>query len=495
MKTKKVISAKAFWIIALLASIALVAVLLLVDFIPNIYALYASALLTIGLCILFILSAKFPKSIWMKGLNILFSIAVGISGMFLTRTEQVAEEFFKVNMIDKHIVNAYVMNEEYKKAHSEYFSDVSSGSDLESYKDKVFIISDSFDRDDQEYALRSIEESLGTTLTVKEAENTYDALKALYTGEGDVLIMTRAYESLITETEEFREFKQDVKEIHTVERLLAINEVEVKKEINIEPFALFFAGNDQEGELILNGRTDVNLVVFVNPKTGQLIQVSLPRDSYIPNPALGGGRDKLTHLGVSGIENTMNGIGEFLDTEINKYILVNFTTFRNIVDALGGIEVDNPYAFAFWDNQAMRFEEGRIKLDGMQALLFCRERKTLPNGDFGRNMHQQMVMQAIIEKACSPEMIPTFGKVVESVKNEYLTNLEYGIISDIIEKQLLENTEWNIISYKIEGGTGYAYCASYAGQELSVVFPDENYAQIVREEIKKLYNDEILEQR
>ncbi|MDQ9768749.1 LCP family protein, partial [Acinetobacter baumannii] len=87
---------------------------------------------------------------------------------------------------------------------------------------------------------------------------------------------------------------------------------------------------------------------------------------------------------------------------VDDYVLINFSTFQQIIDALGGVDVNNPYAFGFVDDPNIWFEQGHIHLDGKHALLYVRERKTLPDGDFGRSMHQQLVMQGIITKLMSP---------------------------------------------------------------------------------------------
>lgn len=242
---------------------------------------------------------------------------------------------------------------------------------------------------------------------------------------------------------------------------------------------VFIGGNDQEGDLSKTGRTDVNIVLSVNPDTKQIAIISIPRDSYIPNPAYSGANDKLTHLGMQGIENTMKGLSDYLETDIESYVLINFTTFKQIVDALDGVDVDNPYRFRYtWDHDYV-FEEGNIHLDGQAALYYVRERYSLPDGDFGRNMHQQLVLKAIIEKICSPQVITKFNALLSSLNGTFLTNISSKSIYSLCKKQLDEDIHWQIHGYHVIGDTGYEVCASAPGVDLSVVYPDpEQIAEI-----------------
>ena len=162
------------------------------------------------------------------------------------------------------------------------------------------------------------------------------------------------------------------------------------------------AGEDtRSGRLSIYGRTDVDIIVNVNPVTKQVMIIGLPRDTYIPNPALAHGYDKLTHLGNDGIQNTMKGVSEYYDIDIDYYGVVNFNTFKYIIDAIGGVDVENPYYFVSTsggDSLTYYYEEGIVHLNGASALAYVRERHNLSNGDYGRSEHQTIVLKAIIQK-------------------------------------------------------------------------------------------------
>ena len=178
---------------------------------------------------------------------------------------------------------------------------------------------------------------------------------------------------------------------------------------------------------------------------------------------------------------------------MKNYVLVNFDTFQTIIGALGGITVDNPYEFTAMDGQ--HYAEGTIDLDPNQALMYVRERYSLPGGDFDRNMHQQLVMQGIIRKITSPEGIIHFNDILDNVKDCILTNVSSRSIYSLVAKQLDEDIDWNIVKYHVEGEMGMEECASAPGQLLSVVYPYDSQIQFVSGVIDDVFAGEIMTQQ
>ncbi|MBR3311216.1 MAG: LCP family protein [Solobacterium sp.] len=414
-------------------------------------------------------------------LNAGLSLMLIIGSIYLPVYKNKVSDLFNSVLGDKVKINLYAMQ--------------SSPDNLEEYKDSVFITTYALDSENQDYALSKIREDLETEIQSIDRPTVYDSVGALYRNEGQILIMAEAYESVIEETEGYENFREDTKIIATYYRTINTNIKKSDASLTNKPFTIFFGGNDQEGELSLIGRTDVNMLVTVNPNTHQISIVSVPRDSYIPNPALGYGNDKLTHLGINGIENTMSGLSNYFGIPVDHYVLINFTTYKKIIDALGGIDVYNPYAFRYTWDKNYYFEEGNIHLDGQAALYYVRERYTLPDGDFGRNMHQQIVMSAILDKVTSPEVITKFDKLLSAMKGTFVTDLSDSAIYGICEKQLDEQVKWNTVRYGVLGTTGGAICAAAPGQKLSVVFPYENQVDFVSSVMDNVINGNIMEQQ
>lgn len=122
--------------------------------------------------------------------------------------------------------------------------------------------------------------------------------------------------------------------------------------------------------------------------------ISIPRDSY--TEIIGKGKkDKINHAyAFGGINMAVKTVENFLDIPIDHYIEVNMEGFKDIVDAVGGIEVNNDMEFKYGEH----FNKGEIHLNGDQALLYSRMRYNDPRGDFGRQMRQRQVIQAVIKK-------------------------------------------------------------------------------------------------
>ena len=251
-----------------------------------------------------------------------------------------------------------------------------------------------------------------------------------------------------------------------------------------QPFAFLIAGSDsRDAALTTVTRTDVDILAAVNPGTREILLVSFPRDSYIANPALGGGLDKLTHMGIYGIDNTTAALSQFLGLELNNYVLVNFNTYESIINTLGGVDIVNPYQFS---SSSYTFPAGNIHLSGAEALAYVRERYSLANGDFDRNEHQVIVLKAMIRKILSPDVISRYSEVLEALSGTFLTNIKTESIYELASAQMESMSAWTISSRHIEGSTGGAECPSAPGELLSVVFPDMTVAQTVANEVKSL---------
>ena len=238
------------------------------------------------------------------------------------------------------------------------------------------------------------------------------------------------------------------------------------------------------------------MLVTVNPKTYQISIISLPRDSYIPNPACDNQYDKLTHLGLYGIDNTLSGLSSWFGMDSNvfkNYVIVNFTTFRNIIDALGGVDVDNDIEFTALNQ--MYYPKGTIHLAGEYALMYVRERKTFENGDFERNYHQQLVMSAIIDKLTSPAIITRFSALMDGLKGKFLTNISSDALYDLCAYQLANNIKWNVVKYHLLERGDMQETASAPGQALYVGWLYDNQVQFVEEQMTAVMNGQQITQQ
>lgn len=498
-KKKRRLSSLFFWLLFFISAAVFFVTFWRMPMFPQTWSIYLLAALAAVAAVMFILSAAAKKSSFVKLVNIILTACMVIGTVLLPYyTDRISRIFNRV-IGDKVNINLYVMNDAYKDAHPDTFGDfirTDDNANIDDFRDVTYICTPSVDTENQQYALDELNSLFGQPVNTADYGTISEAAQALYYNYGTVMIMSEAYESVLADMEGFETFREDTKIIHTFTRTIHSDYTD-KNDVKMtsEPFTIFFGGNDQEGELSLVGRTDVDMSVTVNPNTHQIVIVSLPRDTYIANPALYDSYDKLTHLGLSGIDNTLKGVSRYLDTDIENYMLINFTTYKKIIDALGGVDIENPYAFTYTWDKSYYFEEGTIHLDGQAALYYVRERYSLPDGDFGRNMHQQVVMQGIIKKLTSSAALTRFNSLLSALDGTFLTNVSSDSFYALARMQLGDNAEWNTVSYHLTGAVGSAECASMPGMQLSVVFANDAQAAFVSQVIDDVINGEIITQQ
>lgn len=505
-KGKRTISAQFYWLLLFIVCIITAIVFFTQPVFPKKWALLIVAFLVGILVLTGIFTSIFsPRNRFQKFVNGFLAVVLGFVSIITPYYINRITALFDSALGNKVRINLYVMSDEYKDARPDtfvYTIDLpevdSSGNfvnvDMSLYGDAVYGTALSTDKVNQQYALDQLQDYYGKELRLIDKETLGEAVGQLYENHTDIMIMSEAMASSIEDIEGYENFSIDTKILYTYEREIdssAANSVDVN--MTSKPFTIFFGGNDQTGSLSLEGRTDVDMTVTVNPKTHQIIIVNLPRDSYISNPYYDGEKDKLTHLGLVGITNTLEGLGDIYGTEISNYILVNFDTYTQIINALDGVTVDNPYEFTAIDGEY--FPQGEITLNGDAALMYVRERYSLPDGDFGRNMHQQLVMKAIINKLCSSAILTKGNSLIDSLDGMFLTNVSSKSLYSLMNKQLDEGIEWNMVNYHIGGETGMEICASAPGQYLSVVYPYDNQIEFVKGEIQKVINSEEITQQ
>ena len=322
-----------------------------------------------------------------------------------------------------------------------------------------------------------------------------------------MLILNEYYVPMLEDQTGFENFMQDTRILHTFTKQIEVKKEEPvieeeEKEKSSDAFTIYIAGNDTRSSyLSIYGRTDVNLLLTVNPTSKQILITGIPRDTYIPNPALGYGYDKLTHLGNDGIPNTMTGIEEYFGIDIDHYLTVNFVTFRNIIDAVGGIDIYNPYYFTTVNGYghsnvgAFDFAEGDIHLYGDSALAYCRERHNLPNGDYGRNEHQTIILKGLINRLTSSAILTSFDSVLNSLQGQFITDMSADQIYELVRKQLDLGGSYNIVLYHLGGNGAMQGTASMGyGRMLYTVNLFDSQVEFIKEQMNKVIAGDTLEQ-
>ncbi len=222
----------------------------------------------------------------------------------------------------------------------------------------------------------------------------------------------------------------------------------------------------------MDGGSDVNILVFVNPKSHQILMINTPRDYYVVNPASGNGsRDKLSHCGLKGIDNCIGALYDLYGVEIEHYARINFSGFRTLVDAIGGVTVYSPVTFY---GQGYKFNEGENHLNGSQALAFARERKSLPGGDNDRGKNQMRLIGAMINQLSVDNLISNYAGILESLEGMFSTNFPMEDIGKLVQLQLTEMPSWEILTFAVTGDNGNDTCWAVGGGYGYVMYPHEH---------------------
>ncbi|WP_449620848.1 polyisoprenyl-teichoic acid--peptidoglycan teichoic acid transferase TagU [Robertmurraya sp. Marseille-Q9965] len=193
-----------------------------------------------------------------------------------------------------------------------------------------------------------------------------------------------------------------------------------------DPFSVLLLGVDQrEGD---KGRSDTMIVLTVNPDEQSVKMVSIPRDTRTEIVGLGT-QDKINHAYAFGDEEmSMATVENFLEIPIDYFIKINMEGFEDIVEAVGGITVNNPMSF---NQGGFQFNEGQINLNGEEALSFVRMRKNDPKGDYGRQERQRQVIQGVINKGASFNSLTRFDEIFGALGKNIKTNMSFEEMMDI----------------------------------------------------------------
>lgn len=492
LKKKRKISSRILWIICLLSTIVFSFTFYNLPMFPKRWIFMGISLTFLMLIFLLIITCKLkPYNIISKSLNLLFALSLLITSIALPYvTDKVAAIFDHV-VANTVRINVYVLKDSYKQEHALKQTDFKQTTAFKDWQKARFGGLSYLDKENQDYGFTSLNKQLKTNVERVNYATIDKSIRALYDGDIDALVMSEPYVQLLSESAENAHFKDDTYIVASYIHELAAIKTSKTNVVN-QPFALFVAGNDQPGSLSLFGRTDVDMIMVINPKQQQVLMLNLPRDSYVSNPAYADKKDKLTHLGMSGLNVTMKSLSKLLDINIDHYALVNFTTFMQIITVLKGVDIENPYAFKALDGRF--FKKGMIHLDADEALMYVRERKSLKNGDFDRNMHQQLVMKAIIKKLTSLHGILHFNNLLDTLKNSFLTNLKVQDIYALMAKQLDKGGNWDIINYHLTGESVLRKTASFPQQKLAVVLLDKKQLSFIKDELQKIFNGDRIEQ-
>ena len=384
-------------------------------------------------------------------------------------------------------VNVYVRNEDA----------ASTINDAQAYQ---FGILTGLDRDNTNAIINKIETLTGKKLSITEYESADELIKALYDNSTQAIILNDAYIGFVKGTEGYEDVESRIRVIYNMSFKTEIKTEEsvpedyLVKDENV--FTILLNGVDTRGSTISNSNSDTNILMTVNMNTHQILMISTPRDYYVPLSISNGVRDKLTHSGAYGIDVTMDTLEMLYGVNVDDYVRINFDGFIDVIDALGGITVYSDYDFVGFDNDVVnmtyQFRQGYNEVNGKQALLFARERHAFASGDRQRGKNQMAVIEGIINKATSPQILKNYSGIWNEVSGCVVTSMSYDEIADFVRKQLDEGISWDIVKYSVTGLDAMSQAYSTGSAQVYVMIPDETTVSQAKEYLRQIYAGEIV---
>ncbi len=478
---KKIIDWKVILGIQVIASLALIGIIFKLGALPMQYAMIVIAIVVL-LCLgtFFLMKPSKKKgtgkvrNIIGKLVSILLSVALLFGTLSIAQGTSVLDAITGANIQTQRYSVVVLKDSSYKQ--------------LSDLKNETVETVSSVDEENAQKAIEAMQKE-ESSIRTKDIDSYSKMANDLYDENTKAILVNESYYAIIEA--EHEDFQNDTRVIWSFDIEEKIKDISKNVNVTKEPFIVYISGIDTSGPVSTVSRSDVNMLVTVNPTTKQILLTSIPRDYYV-TLANKGQKDKLTHSGLAGIDNTVETMENFLGIDINYYARVNFTSLIKMVDALGGITINNDVAFTGYNGTY--FAKGNISIDGDEALEYSRERHAFGAGDNERVFHQQIVIMGMLNKMMSPAVITNYSSVLNAIEGCFETNMSSSEITSLIQMQINDMASWNMVQKQFSGHgvmqTGGAYMPS---SRLYYMIPDDESVSENVAAIKSVLNGETVE--
>ncbi|MCA0984733.1 LCP family protein [Halobacillus yeomjeoni] len=230
----------------------------------------------------------------------------------------------------------------------------------------------------------------------------------------------------------------------------SIDHVVTKKKLkNKEPLNILLLGVDERQND--RGRSDALMVLSLDPDNDRSQLVSIPRDTrteMVGDSSQAGKLDKINHAyAFGGADMAISTVENFLDIELDYYVKVNMEGLADLVDAVGGITIDNPISWT--EGNGETFAKGSLTMDGDKALRYVRMRYQDPKGDLGRNERQRLVIKGVIDSGAQVGAVNKIGDVMDALGHNVTTNMDFGTMKDLVLNY--RTAQKNMTTYQMTG--------------------------------------------
>lgn len=330
-------------------------------------------------------------------------------------------------------------------------------SDIDTLKDLVIGVQTSNDKDASAYVEDQLQKKIGNTYHRLEYGDYTTMYNDFYNGYVDAIVVNQEQKQYLSDT--YANLYQDTTNLktysYTYTDSIDRNDIDITSKV----FTVYISATDQINAPASYSLSDMNMIMIIDPISNHITTIPIPRDSFIPNPAMDNQNDKLTHSGSYGINNTIAAVEQAFQIDIDFYVKVSFTSLIEIVDTLGGIDVnvlspiteqDENRSFASED--LIHLDAGYQHLDGRQTLAYTRHRDSYVNQDLGRNQAQLEVMKGLISRLTSADGINKIDDILKILPEYVIMNFSESQITAFIKQQVDNMKPWSVTSLAITNG-------------------------------------------
>ena len=336
-------------------------------------------------------------------------------------------------------------------------------------------------------------------VTVEKYDTYFEMLEKLYNGELNGMFVTSNYVIVYEGYEAYEHIQDDVKVAKEYSKEMENQETIESSGSVTEPFTILLMGVDSTSDKLnanaaFNG--DTLMLITFNPHTLNATVFSIPRDTYVPIACIKSS-SKINSSAAYGNKCIIDTVQNFTGIKIDYYVKVNFKGVVDLVNALGGIDITVPENIDFCEQNSKRsfapqdlqcIKSGYQHMDGEKALAFARHRKTYPTGDFQRVQMQQLVVEAMANRAKTITSVNDFYKVLDSVSNNIATNMttkEMLNLYNVFKSSIADANDGQLVNIQKTYLTGYGLMM-YVDNLGQNVYTFQYYEQSLAEIVKAL---------
>lgn len=323
-------------------------------------------------------------------------------------------------------------------------------------------------------------------INIVNYQDIYEMYEALINGR----IESVFFESSILEVldDNYKDIDSKVKVIYSFD--LESKIIKKEEKVEIKPMSIYISGSDSRSNKIQNkSRSDVNMILTINPNTHTILMTSIPRDYYVLFHGQTGLKDKLTHAGVYGVDMSRQTLEDLFNTKIDYSVKVGFNAVVNVVDLVGGVDIDSDTSFNSSHIRGWHINKGMNHMNGQQALAYSRERYAYSSGDRHRVMNQQQVLEGVLKKISTDKSLLTkYDSLLKSVSDLYRTDIPASLIQDAIKLQLSEGGSWTFESISVSGSDASQVTHTTPNTKLYVMVPYEEDVKRASDKINEVLN-------